>query len=606
MRRAANWGNGALLTLALFAFGCTQEAPPVAEQSEPAAAPTAEERLLALTDEYMALLTEVSPYLQILAGQKVTGLPDNPYAGTVQYTERVQDILQRLGEVDPDVLEHDDYLTYAMFRDMLQAAVEAQQYFWHGFNITPYAVGSSASMVLPVVLGTSTFESDEDIDYYLDFLSDIARYFSDDLTRIAGQEERDILLPQGALPGARTAISGVGDMTRALTVISPERMTELDETQRERLTSGIDEILNSEIQPAIDALLDYIGEGYEGRAPVAVGLGQYPGGDEAYRYAIRRQTTMDLDPQEIHDQGLAYMATLQERMAEIRADMGFEGTQAEFHEQMRSNPRFYAETPEEVEETYMAYIRRIEPLIGDYFSVMPKAPYGVKRLEPAQEPGLTFGLYQPPSPTEPVGNYRYNGSKLESRPLIWAAALIYHELIPGHHFHIALQREREGISEFRRTTSLMYAAFTEGWANYAASLAGEMGLLDDPWDQYGWLLFDAFITNRLVVDTGMNYLGWSLEQAREYMLANTFSSAEEVATETLRYSTDMPAQALAYKLGFEKIRTIRKTHEERLGNAFDIKAFHAATVGSGGLPLPLLELHVDWYMNELNVSANYD
>ena len=142
----------------------------------------------------------------------------------------------------------------------------------------------------------------------------------------------------------------------------------------------------------------------------------------------------------------------------------------------------------------------------------------------------------------------------------------------------------------------MYAAFTEGWANYAASLSHEMGIMDDPWDRYGWLLFDAFLANRLVVDTGMNHLGWSLEKAREYMTANTFSGEEEVATETLRYSTDMPAQALAYKLGYEKIRELRRAQEEKLGDAFDIKRFHAATVGSGGMPLPLLEQHVDWYM----------
>jgi uncharacterized protein (DUF885 family) len=227
---------------------------------------------------------------------------------------------------------------------------------------------------------------------------------------------------------------------------------------------------------------------------------------------------------------------------------------------------------------------------------MPKAPYGVKRLDPAQEPGMTFGYYQAPSPAEPTGLYRFNGSKLDSRPMVWTAALIYHELIPGHHFHIALQNENEDFSRFRKMTGLMYAAFTEGWANYAASLAHEMGLMDDPWDRYGWLLFDAFIANRLIVDTGMNHLGWSLEKARAVMAENTFSSPEEIATETLRYSTDMPAQALAYKLGFEFIRALRAAQEEELGEAFDIKTFHAATVGSGAMPMPLLEEHVDWFM----------
>jgi uncharacterized protein (DUF885 family) len=180
--------------------------------------------------------------------------------------------------------------------------------------------------------------------------------------------------------------------------------------------------------------------------------------------------------------------------------------------------------------------------------------------------------------------------------MVWSGALVYHELVPGHHFHIALARENEQASDFRRSVPLLYAAFTEGWANYGASLAYEMGIMNDPWDRYGWLLFDAFITNRLVVDTGMNYLGWSLEQARVYMMANTFSSREEADTETLRYSTDMPAQSLAYKLGYEKIREIRTFQEQKWGDQFDIRKFHAATVGSGGMPLPMLGHHVDWYM----------
>ena len=175
--------------------------------------------------------------------------------------------------------------------------------------------------------------------------------------------------------------------------------------------------------------------------------------------------------------------------------------------------------------------------------------------------------------------------------------LIYHELIPGHHFHIALQREDEASSEFRKNSALFYAAFTEGWANYAAGLGIEMGILQQPYDRYGWLLFDAFITNRLVVDTGMNHLGWPLEKARQYMMANTFSSEEETATETLRYSTDMPAQALAYKLGLEKIREIRAAQQAKLGEGFDIRTFHAAVLGSGAMPLPVLEEHVDWYMS---------
>jgi uncharacterized protein (DUF885 family) len=241
--------------------------------------------------------------------------------------------------------------------------------------------------------------------------------------------------------------------------------------------------------------------------------------------------------------------------------------------------------------------------VDEYFTLKPKAPYGVKRLDPASEAGMTFGYYQVPTVMDNTGYYLYNGSNLDERPMIWAGPLIYHELVPGHHFHLALQREHAELSEYRKNGTYV-GAFNEGWANYAASLALEMGLLEDPYERYGWLLFDSFATMRLVVDTGLNYFGWDLEKARQYMLENTFQSETEVASEVLRYSTDMPGQALGYKLGFEKIREIRAKVEARQGEAFDIRAFNAAVVGSGAIALDLLEDHVNKMLEEQPSSGN--
>ncbi len=554
--------------------------------------------LLALTDTYMAELVREQPYLQMMSGMRVTALPDNSVAGAQKMANTAKALLDKLATIDPATLSHDGQMTYAMFKGQLEQAVEGERFFWHKFNVTPYAVGITFSTVVPATLANAPLASEEDIDLYLALLQDVGRYLDDDLTRLKGQEKRGILLPKAALPGAHTAISGIGQTIASVTAMDENRLANLEESQRTRLREGIALAVNDRIKPALDALLAYQGSDYATRAPEAVGLGQYPDGDAAYRFFIRKETTMDLDPAEIHRRGLAYMAEIQAGMAAIRDELGFEGSQQAFHDRMRADPRLFAKTPEEVAARYMGYIKRIEPHIPDYFAVLPKATYGVKRLDAAAEPGMTFGFYQAPTPSDPRGYYRFNGSKLESRPMVWTGALIYHELVPGHHFHIALQRENENFSEFRKQTGMMYAAFTEGWANYAASLANEMGIMEDPYDRYGWLLFNAFITNRLVVDTGMNYQGWSLERAREYMMENTFSSEEEVATETLRYATDLPAQSLAYKLGLEKIREIRKAEEARLGEDFDIKKFHTATVGSGAMPLPLLEQHVDWFMQQ--------
>ena len=199
------------------------------------------------------------------------------------------------------------------------------------------------------------------------------------------------------------------------------------------------------------------------------------------------------------------------------------------------------------------------------------ARYGVKRASPLVEQGMTYGYYQGGAAGEKAFYY-YNGSNLETRSLISAGFLIYHELIPGHHFHLALVRENQQLSAYRRGISM--TAFSEGWANYAAFLAREIGMLSDPYDRYGWLLSNAYISVRLVVDTGLNHKGWSLQEASNYMLENTNADKSEVAAEVLRYSVDIPAQALSYKLGYDKIRELRQTAEIALG---DVGGIIAAT-----------------------------
>ena len=583
----------------LVLWGCAEpgDAPDegattVVESEAPASA-----ALLALADRTMADLTDASASLQLLEGRRVEAMDDNSLAHVEREAAKAAAALEELRAIDASLLSDDDRITHAILESVLQSTSEAPAHFWHKFNVTPYAGGFVFSSMLPRALAGYSFETEEDATAYLALLADLGRYVADDLTRLQGQDERGILLPKPAIPGARKVFEALRAGIGPLAAVAPERVSALSEEERAALHAGIETTVSEQILPAIDALLAYLGDDYMARAPEAVGVGQYPGGEAAYRFAIRQQTTLDLDPADIHERGLAYMADIQQQMQAIRDELGFEGTAEEFHEQMRAEPRFFATTPEEVEARYMAYIREVEPHIPDYFSVLPEAPYGVRRLDPAAEPGMTFGYYQTPTPANPRGEYRYNGSKLESRPMVWTGPLIFHELVPGHHFHIALELETEAGTRLRQLSSLFYAAFTEGWANYAASLTLDMGILDEPYERYGWLLFDAFIANRLVVDTGMNHLGWSRDRAMAYMRANTFSSDEEIASETLRYSTDMPAQALAYKLGLEKIREIRAAQEAKLGEAFDLRTFHVAVLGSGAMPLPVLEAHVDRYMS---------
>jgi uncharacterized protein (DUF885 family) len=204
---------------------------------------------------------------------------------------------------------------------------------------------------------------------------------------------------------------------------------------------------------------------------------------------------------------------------------------------------------------------------------------------------MTFGYYDRPSPADPIGHYYFNGSKPNERNLLFGAALMAHELVPGHHFQMARQEENESLHPLRRAS--YDTAFVEGWGEYAAALGRDMGAYTDPYDRAGRLMMDKMLSSRLVVDTGMNALGWSREQAMEFLRRNTMLSETEIATETLRYAADIPAQALAYKMGSLKMLELRARAQRALGSRFDIREFHEWIIGSGSMPLGVLEKRVE-------------
>ena len=317
------------------------------------------------------------------------------------------------------------------------------------------------------------------------------------------------------------------------------------------------------MNPPLRTLADWLDGEYRGAAPDAVGLGQYPGGPEAYAWLVRWHTTLDVDPQAVHGIGQARVTAIESEMASLRERIGFAGTPAEFRQKLKTDPRLFPKTPEEIGERLMAHIRRIEPRVDAFFLRRPKAPYGVRRLAPELEPGQTFGFYNPPTAGDASGTYYFNGSQLADRSLLNAAGLIYHELVPGHHFQISLAYENDGLPAFRRET--FDTAYTEGWGEYASELAGEMGMYSDPYDQYGRLAMEMFVTTRLVVDTGMNALGWSRDRAMAFMREHLMETDTQIQTESLRYSCDIPGQALAYKMGALRIRELRERARAALG-----------------------------------------
>ena len=557
-------------------------------------------------DLYLDKLTEISPFINFRRGEPVTSLPDLSLEASQDLASFAQGQLDRLAAIDEGAIDHEEWISLELLRWNLGLLVEAPRHYWADFNITPYAGGGFVLNTIHQIFGAAPLGTEEELTRYLDLLDEYAGMIEQFADKVDGQKERGIYLPKTQVPNVRGMFSGYRDRRTELLRPATARLEGARQTMGEGpvddFSTKVELALGERVEPAFARLLASLGDDYLAAAPEQVGLRAVPGGEELYRYRVRSHSTTTLSPEEIHEIGQAEVARLSAEMKQIREQLGFEGSMADFYEFARTDQRFIAESPAEVEERYMSYIERIEPLVPLYFSVLPEAPYGVRRLDPTAEATMTFGVYQPPSGDNPRGEYRYNGSDLENRSLFPAGPLIYHELVPGHHFQIALANEREDLPRFRRE-SISYSAFTEGWAEYAANLGKEMGLYDDPYDLYARLSTEMFMSCRLVLDTGMNHLGWSLEQAREFMTGKVIYSDVEIATELLRYSADIHGQALGYRMGLLEITRLREQAEQELGDAFDIRSFHAAVIGSGAMPMTVLARHIDWWIGQQKGSA---
>jgi uncharacterized protein (DUF885 family) len=386
--------------------------------------------------------------------------------------------------------------------------------------------------------------------------------------------------------------------------VKDDRLSLIDESEARAFQKTIENHINTKVYPALLEYGEFIRGEYHDQAPDAVGLWQYPGGKDYYAHLVKVNTTLDLSPEEIHQIGLDEVKKIEARIEMIKESLGFEGTLAEFRKFLKTDQRFFPKTPEEIEKKLMSFVELMGARIPDYFSAVPEAPYGVKRLAAELEGSMTFGYYQMPTIQDAKGYYMYNGSKLQERSLLMAEALIYHELVPGHHFHIASQIENEKIPEFRKY--FLPNAFNEGWAEYSAWLGLEMGFFEDPYSLIGRHLLDMMLATRLVVDTGMNYFGWPRTKAVQFMREHMIESETQIYTESLRYSVRTPAQALGYKLGSIKMMELRAKAENELGDKFDIKRFHQAVLGNGAMPLFLLEKHIDWFIEQEKGNRVYD
>jgi uncharacterized protein (DUF885 family) len=430
----------------------------------------------------------------------------------------------------------------------------------------------------------------DDADLYLGLVAAYGRLIREFAGRTAGQAERGIRIPREQALQARSLLTSLKSGVRAQLAIAPQR----ESTWPSGFLERVEDCIASEVEPAFDHALAGISDEYLKRAPETVGIGQYPDGEALYEELVKQHTTLDLTPTDVQARGFERMASIEESISSIQSELGFKGNRAGFLAHLEHDPFWHANSAAEIEAVFKRYIDRLRPHIADLFPVVPKADYGVAPLPSPLQQSMTYGYYDPPNRVREKGLYLFNPAVLTKRPLFHLGALTYHELMPGHHLQLGLLNESRTLHPLRAFSSV--TAYSEGWAEYAATLAGEIGLYETPEERYGRLTMDAFLTSRLVVDTGMNVLGWSLERARQWMNAHSRLTGPEIQSESVRYSCDIPAQALAYKLGDSQLITLRERMRKALGARFELRHFHQTVLETGALPLRDLEWHVERVM----------
>jgi uncharacterized protein (DUF885 family) len=344
------------------------------------------------------------------------------------------------------------------------------------------------------------------------------------------------------------------------------------------------------VVPGYAEFLRFMREEYVPAARATIGASDLPNGREIYAQRVRFFTTLPLTPEEVHATGLAEVARIRAEMEDVIRTTGFQGTFAEFLHFLRTDPQFYVDTPEELMQRTALVLKRMDGELPRLFGHLPRMPYGLREIPDYIAPRTTTAYYtRPAGDGTRAGFYWLNTYDLPSRPTYEIEALSLHEAVPGHHLQIAIQQELDDLPEFRRFGGA--TVFTEGWALYAERLGKEVGFYTDPYSDFGRLVYEMWRATRLVVDTGLHWEGWTRQRAIDYMAENTALTLLNITNEVDRYIS-WPGQALAYKPGEMKITELRREAERELGDRFDVRAFHDVVLGSGALPLTVLEANV--------------
>jgi uncharacterized protein (DUF885 family) len=507
-----------------------------------------------------------------------------------------------LADISCERLEQGECINYRMFeRQMKQflADYETRAY------LIPFTSDWSFYMSWNRWGEETDFNTLDDYQHYLARLKELPTVMDEYIALMREGLKTGMTQPRVILDGREVPI-------QKQLVENPERSafyqpflsvaTDVPEQERMKLLAEASEVVMQGVIPAYQRLLDFMVDEYFAGARTTLGAHDLPGGERLYTEQIYRYATVDMSADEIHQLGLSEVARIRTEMEAIIEELEFEGSFADFIEFLRTDPQFYAKTPHELLAEASYFAKKVDGRLPQMFGHLPRQPYGVAPVPDNLAPFFTGGRYVGAPLTAKRGGYYWvNTYALDSRTLYTLPALTLHEAAPGHHLQIALAQEQDAQPDFRRNDYI--SAYGEGWALYAEKLGVEMGIYETPYQHFGRLTYEMWRACRLVIDTGIHARGWSRKQAQDYLAGNTALSLHEVTTEIDRYIS-WPAQALSYKLGEYTIWQLRRQAEQRLGAAFDIRAFHDFILALGSVPLDILKDEVGSWINTRAASGD--
>ncbi|AOH85043.1 hypothetical protein AWL63_14855 [Sphingomonas panacis] len=515
-------------------------------------------------------------------------LPDVGPAAQAERLKMWTDVTAKLATIDPAQLTPENRIDLQIYSNQIATALAALRYreYEKPLNADTSFWGN--------VAGTArqSFKTEQDYRNYLTMLGEMPRYFAQQIANMKAGEARGFTPPKITLEGRDATVTPITDAKtpqdnpfyapfKTMPAVIPAA------TQAALRAQAVAVIQNA-VVPAHKSLLAFLRDDYIPHAKTSLDAYSLPDGKAYYQSKIREFTTLDLTPAQIHQIGLDEVAGIRAQMLGVMKEVDFEGDLPAFLTYLRTDPRFYAKTPQALLDRAAWIAKTFDGKAKDWFGHLPRSRFAIIPVPADIAPFYTGGRGGP-------GVYLVNTYNLPSRPLYSLAALTLHESAPGHAFQMPLAAENKDLPPFRQQSYI--SAYGEGWALYCEKLGVEMGMYDTPYDRFGMLSYQMWRAARLVVDTGIHAMGWTRAQAQAYLHDNTALADHEIETEVDRYIA-WPGQALSYYLGEKAIVDARAKAQKALGPKFNIRAFHDTVLQLGSVPLPVLQARVDRFIAE--------